>query len=158
MDINPNVVDAHGRSVFTFGGTDCHAQHTYRGYFVSLEWFVGRRSTEPMMVIQDAKAGHNAGAFGICLSSIGAYVDPDTPSNAAPGALKRCMEQLDTLGKASIPMEANLLLDVIQRFASELILMPPTPRDVVRAAQPKALLDVTITHEDSGKTHSELSI
>jgi hypothetical protein len=43
-----------------------------------------------MMVIQDAKAGHNAGAFGICLSSIGAYVDPDTPSNAAPGAFQRC--------------------------------------------------------------------
>lgn len=158
MDINSVIVDSRGRQVFTFGGPEAYATHDYRGYFVSLEWFIGRRSTEPMMVLRDAKQGLNAGAFGICLSSIGAYADPDTPSNAAPGALARCRQQLDCLGKADLPIEANKLLDVILHFAPALILMPPAPRDVVRAAQPKSLLDVTITHEETGKTHSEVSI
>ncbi len=158
MDLNTRIVNAHGRQVFNYGGALCYAEHTYRGYDVVLDWFVGARSTEPCMFIRDEKAGHDHGTLGVCLSSIGAYVDPDTPSNAAPGAFFRCVEQLDCLGKARIPMEANLLLDVIQRYASELILMPPTPRDVVRDAQPAPIIDVHITHEDSGKTHSQVSI
>jgi len=158
MDLNTPLVDRKGRTVFSYGGPNCYAEHNYRGYSVVMDWFVGARSTEPMMIIRDEKAGEDHGALGICLSSIGAYVDPDTPSNAAPGAFFRCVDQLDCLGKMRIPMEANLLLDVIQRYASDLILMPPTPRQVVRDAQPKAILDVTITDEATGKTHSELSI
>jgi len=158
MDLNKTRLNIIGREVYTFAGEDAYETHIYRGYLVSLEWFTGARSTEPIMMIRDAKQGHDHGALGICLSSIGKYVDPDTPSNAAPGAFFACVEALPTLGKAQIPLEAKLLLDVIQHFASALILMPPTPRDVVRAAQPVPILDVQITHEETGKTHSEVSI
>lgn len=158
MDINTPIVDAHGRQVFTFGGPNAYATYIYKGYLVSMEWFVGLRSTEPMMVIRNAKQGHEHGAVGICLSSIGKYADPDTGSNAARGAIKACYEHLDCLGAANLPIEANRLLDVILQYAPALILMPPTPRDVVREAMPDPIIDVTITHEDSGKTHSEVSL
>lgn len=156
MNINSPILNAYGRQVFTAGGPDAHSTHEWGGYWVSLEWFVGRRSTEPMMVIRSAK--HDAGMLGICLSSIGKYADPDTPSNAAPGAVNECMTHLDMLGKNTSYMEACALLNVILHFASALIAMPPTPRDVRLAAKGASILDVEITHEETGKLHSEASI
>lgn len=159
MHLNSPIVDVTGRQIFTAGGSDAYSiTDNYRGYWVSLEWFVGARSTEPVMMIQDAKHGHDAGMIGVCLSSIGAYADPDTPSNAAPGSIFRCAEHLPCLGKDKNAREARLLLDVILHFASALIAMPPTPRQVVLEAKGQALMDVEITHESTGKTHSEVSI
>jgi hypothetical protein len=158
MDINTPIVDAYGRQVFNFGGQNAFETHEYRGYFVSLEWFVGRRSTEPMMILRDAKAGNNAGAFGICLSSIGKYADPDTSSGAAPGALAECWKHLDCLGKPALAIEASLLLDVILHFATKLILMPPTPRAVVREARPDEIIDVELTDETTGRVTNQVSL
>lgn len=158
MNLNGNLVDAQNREVYTAGGSNAWHTTTYRGYTVILEWLVGAQSTEPMLYLRAARSGPNDGAFAICLSSIGAYADPS--GGAAPGALDRARDALSGLGKNVIDMEARALLDVILRFAPDLINMPPAPMLVRRAelATGAPRIDVEIRHESSGKTHSEVAI
>ena len=108
MNINRTFIGPDGHTeIYTFGGANALATYQYRGYVVSLEWFVGQRSTEPMMVIQCARClGTELGAFGICLSSIGKYAD--STGGAAPGALQHCMDALSILGRAKLTVEAHL--------------------------------------------------
>lgn len=150
MDINPALCDTSGRELYQFGGKHATSTHTFRGYHVSLEHFIGRRSSEPMMAIWA-----NDGAFGICLSSIGKYADPS--GGPAKGALEACMEALDALGKAPIALEAKTLLDVILHFTPALIAMPPAPMEA-RQADKTSLLDVELTDERTGQTVQEASI
>ena len=154
MNLNNNLVDPKGREIFSFGGQTAHKTTTFRGYLVSLEWFVGKRSTEPMMVIQSARAGIDAGAFGICLSSIGAYADPS--GGPAAGALEICKGELANLGRAPLDFEARALLDVILQFAPDLILMPPAPMDVRRQESAGPMLEVE--RKANGVTVSNVTI
>lgn len=156
MNINGSILDATGRELFGFGGTTAWRTHSFRGYLVSLEWFVGSRSTEPILMIQDEKAGFDAGALGICLSSIGKYVDER--GSAAPGVMPHIWRALDTMGKPMLDIEARTLLDVIVRFAPDLIKMPPTPVAVRREEVRRPLLEVELKDENTGKTQQEVSI
>lgn len=156
MNLNMPLVDAYNREIWCFGGQDSYATHEFKGYLVTLEWFIGARSTEPMMCIQSARGGIDAGMLGICLSSIGAYADPS--GGQAKGAMTRCMEALATLGKAPLAMEARTLLDVILQFAPKLILMPPTPRDVIQAAQPPSTIEIEVINKDTGKTVAQTEV
>ena len=52
MNINPQIVDAQGREQFHVGGETAFKTTRSRGYCVSLEWFIGNKSTEPMMCIE----------------------------------------------------------------------------------------------------------
>lgn len=156
MNINRTFLAADGHTeIYTFGGVNALATYQYRGYVVSLEWFVGNKSSEPMMVIQCARClGTELGAFGICLSSIGKYADAS--GNAAPGALAACFEALSVLGRAKLTVEAHLLLDVILNFTEALVVMPPTPREVRLTEAAPPILDVK--HLSNGKLMEEASI
>jgi hypothetical protein len=154
MNINQTIVDPQGREIFTFGGPDSFGHTEYRGYLVVFDWFIGRRTTEPMMVIQVARAGYGAGALGICLSSIGAYADPS--GGPAAGALDRCKGELASLGRARLDMEARMLLDVILHFTPALIAMPPAPMSVRVAESSGPLLEVE--RQENGKTVAEVTI
>ena len=156
MNLNQNLLGPTGAELFAFGGDTAWRTTTYRGYTVSLEWFVGAKSTEPIMILQAARAGHDAGAFGICLSSIGKYADQS--GYASPGALEACKAALPTLGKSLIDIEAKALLDVILHFTSELIKMPVAPVAVRKAELGTAMLEVELTNEFTGKTEREVSI
>lgn len=156
MNLNHNLLGPTGAELFAFGGDTAWRTTTYRGYIVSLEWFVGAKSTEPILMLQAARAGHDAGAMGICLSSIGKYADQS--GYAAPGALAACKEALATLGKAPIDLEAKALLDVILHFASELIKMPVAPLAVRKTELGKAMLEVELRDENTGKVQEEVSI
>ena len=156
MQLNNNLVGATGKEIFGFGGETAWRVVIYRGYIASLEWLVGARSTEPILCIQDAKRGHDAGVFGICLSSIGKYADQS--GYASPGALVACWQALPILGKAPLEIEARKVLDVILHFASDLIKMPVAPMAVRKTELGKAMLEVELTDENTGKVQEEVSI
>lgn len=148
MDINPALCDVSGREIYQVGGEESVATYLYKGYHVSLEHFIGRRSTEPMLGIWSSD-----GAFGICLSSIGKYADPS--GGPAEGALQACRDALDTLGKAQLEIEAKALLDVILHFTPALIGMRPRLR---QARDLDSLIEVEISDQATGKTVHEASI
>lgn len=156
MNINRTFLAPDGHTeVYTFGGQNALATYTYKGYVVSLEWFVGNKSTEPMMILQCERClSTELGALGICLSSIGKYADPS--GGAAPTAIAECKEALSILGRAKLDIEAHTLLDVILQFTPALILMPPTPYDVRVAEAAPPILDVQ--HLSNGKLMEEASI
>lgn len=154
MNLNNAIVDTAGREIFAFGGETAWKTFCVHGYLVSLEWFVGRKSSEPMMVIQSARGGHDAGALGICLSSIGNYADPS--GGAAEGAEARCFLELGNLCRAPLALEARLLLDVILQFTPHLIAMPPAPIDVRRRESAGPLLEVE--RRANGRTVQQVTI
>lgn len=156
MNLNTLIVDDAGRDIYQFGGNQAWKTTAFRGYIVILEWFVGRQSTEPMLVVQACSQAGDAGAFGICLSSIGAYADPS--GGPAPGALQLCRDALPMLGKNVLDMEARALLDVVLRFAPDLINMPPAPLAMRREKPNRPLIEVELRDESSGKTQHEVAL
>lgn len=156
MNINRTFLAPDGRTeIYTFGGQNALATYNYKGYVVSLEWFVGNKSTEPMMVIQCERClGTELGAFGICLSSIGKYADPS--GGATREAMGHVKEALSILGRAKLDIEAHTLLDVILQFTPALILMPPVPMSVRMSEAAPPILDVK--HISNGKLVEEASI
>lgn len=133
MDINPTILDADGRDTYFVGGTNSWKQHEFKGYGVSLEWFAGMRSQEPMLAIWPLAAGRNCGAWGICLSSAGKFATPEGKPTLE--AFSEAAEVLrDIFDRVPLGIEVNTLVDVVMRFIGDLILMPPTPKAVMRDA------------------------
>ncbi len=155
MNLNPNVLDVAGRELYSVGGEQSYATYTEGDYIVSLEWFSGRKSSEPMMAIWNARGGFDAGVFGICLSSIGKYADPS--GAPAPTAYAAVAEALPTLGRAMLTIEIHRLLDVILKRTPDLIAMPPAPLSVRRADAGEALWEVE-RKDASGKTVQEAAV
>lgn len=153
MNLNPNIVDMTGRELYSFGGEDSYATYTEGDYIVSLEWFTGQRSSEPMMAIWNARGGFDAGVLGICLSSIGKYADPS--GGPSPTAFAAVAEALPVLGRAPLTIEVNRLLTVILKRTPELIAMPPAPLAVRQKDAGQALWDVT-RQDENGKVVSEV--
>jgi hypothetical protein len=61
------------------------------------------------------------------------------------------------LGKEITPLELHALIDVVMRFVPDLLMMPPAPKALRRAARGEALIDITQV-DNHGKTISEVSI
>jgi hypothetical protein len=147
------LVGPSGRALFGVGGDNAARTHEFRGYCVSLEW--DERDGEPILLMWPATTGREVGVFGICLSSAGKYANPDgTPTREC---FDECAMALPTLGKALLPVELRLLVDVVMRFIPDLLLMPPAPKALRRAARGEALIDIT-QQDNRGKTISEVSI
>jgi len=162
MDINLTIKDAEGREWFNLGGESAWKTETYKGWCVSLEWFVGNRSAEPMMVLWPAASEREGGAWAICLSSIGAYCQFDgsgkvtgTPTAyARQQAAEVLVEQFD---RPALQADVHTLLDVLMHFAPDLIVgVPPAPMEVRRARLQNPLLEVT--RVENGRTMAEVSI
>lgn len=140
MNLNQSyVVSASGAPVFGVGGAGAFATHTMKGYVVSLEW--DETDGEPVMLVWSAMAGRDAGVFGICLSSAGKYADPS--GKPTDEGLYECGMALPLLGRGLTPIELNALVDVVMRFIPELLMMPPAPRALRKAAKGEALVDIT---------------
>jgi hypothetical protein len=162
MDINMSIKDAEGREWYSLGGDTAWKTATYKGWCVSLEWFIGGRSAEPMMVIWPEVAEREGGAWAICLSSIGAYCQFDangkvtgTPTAYAKAeAAAVLVEQFD---RAPLTVDVHGLLDVVMHFAPDLIVgVPPAPMEVRRARLQNPLLEVT--RLENGRKVAEASI
>lgn len=155
MDLNPRIVDVAGREMYTVGGDSSAFTAAYKGYCVSLEWFVGARSTEPMLAIWPAVNERESGVWGICLSSAGKFATPEgTPT---PGAFVEAAEVLrEVFDRPALKVEVAGLVDVLMRYIPDLILMPPTPRQIVLDSRGKPIWEVT--RQENGKTVQEVSI
>ena len=153
MNLNPNVVDTAGRELYSVGGEQSYATYSEGDYIVSLEWFTGKRTSEPIMVIWNARGGVDAGVFGICLSSIGKYADPS--GRPAPTAMAAVAEALPVLGRALLGIEVSRLLDVILKRTPDLIAMPPAPMVLRRADAGTPLLEVE-RRDGNDKTIAEV--
>lgn len=157
MNINTPLVDTLGRDLYSLGGPTSWKTGTYKGYCVSLEWFSGRRTTEPMLAIWPVAGGREAGVWGICLSSVGKYADPS--GKPTPEAFAEARATLvECFDRAPLQVEVNTLVDVVMHYIPDLILMPPMPRDARQAEAGKALLEVELSDENTGKTLSEDTI
>lgn len=156
MDLNPRVIDTAGRELYTVGGENAYRTGTYKGYCYSLEWFVGQRTTEPMLAIWPAISFRESnGVWGICLSSAGKFAGPDgkpTPECHIEAAIAL----RDTFDRVALGVDVRNLVDVVVHLLPDLILMPPTPRKVRLEGKVRALWD--ITRKQNGKTVSEVSI
>lgn len=151
MNLDALILSPTGRPVYRIG-ENSHAQFHSGDYSVSIEWHIEPRSTEPIMVIWPKHGGRDAGAFGICLSSIGKYADPS--GKPTREAFLECWRALPTLGRAQIDIEVFRLLDVILRHTPDLIRCPPAPPAVRQAEAGEALLEIT-AKDEHGKTIDE---
>lgn len=158
MDINGTILDMEGRETYYVGGTNAWKTATYRGYNVSLEWFAGRRSTEPMLAIWPDSAGRDAGVWGICLSSAGKYLTTD--GSATPECHAEAAQVLaQVFDRVPLGIEVRALVDVVVRWLPDVILMPPTPRAVrLDAAMAAGGPLLEVTRQENGKTVEEVQL
>lgn len=161
MDINPSLVDATGREVYLVGGNQSWKQATFRGYNVSLEWFIGKRSFEPMMVIWPVRGERNTGCWGICLSSVPAYCefnanDQATGTPTPYARIEAATVVHEMFDRAPIDAEVNNLLDVVMRFAPDLITQVPPPPAELLVSGRKPILEVV--RKENGRAVAEVSL
>ena len=155
MDLNPRVIDTAGRELYTVGGENAHSTGTFKGYCWSLEWFVGARSSEPMLAIWPAMQWRESGVWAICLSSAGKFAGPD--GKPTPECHVEAATVLrEVFDRVPLGVDVRNLVDVVLHKLPDLILMPPTPRKVRLDAKVRALWDVAL--KQHGKTVSEVSI
>lgn len=162
MDINGSIVDPQGRETFFVGGPTAWKQTTYKGYCVSLEWFQGNRSQEPMLAIWPLVAERESGVWGICLSSVGKFCEFDgngrpTGTPTAEAMKEACIVLVEVFERPALMADVKSLLDVLMRFIPDLIVdVPPAPRDVVLGGGRQSLLEVQ--RLENGKAVAEVTL
>lgn len=160
MDLNPRIVDDLGRERYTFGGPSAEATGVHRGWCWSREWFIGARSTEPILAIWPMGIGLQpdaSGVWGICLSSAGKYLT----EQGGPTAECRSMaiRALRTMfDRPALDVDVRNLMDVVVRHLPDVILMPPAPLELRQEAAGQPLLEVELKDENTGKVQREVSI
>lgn len=155
MNLNQSIlVSPAGRPMFGVGGESAMSTHEYKGYTVSLEW--DETDGEPLMLIWSSFTGRELGVFGICLSSAGKYADPS--GKPTRECFIECWKSLPTLGRNQIDMECFTLIDVVIRFIPDLVMMPPAPRAMRKAAKgSQKHMEVTVKdHQDRVVSEREL--
>ncbi len=151
MNTQNPLLDAQGRQIFHVGGEKAWRIHDAGDYFVSMEWVDGA----PAMIIVSKRRPDFA--FAICLSSIGKYATPEGRPN--PEGVGELALALPDFGRALERTELHHLVDIVMRYTSELILMPPVPIEVLRADRPaQKLWEVTEKDAHTGQTISEATI
>lgn len=155
MNINTDIVDPQGRELWGAGGQQALKTETYKGYTISLEWFVGSRSTEPMLCIWPTIGGRDSGVWGICLSSAGKFSTPD--NQPTPECFIEATEVIsDIFDRIPLKVEVHNLVDVVMKYIDDLVMMPPTPRAVQLDALGRPVVEVT--RKENGKVVQEVSL
>lgn len=148
MDLNSTLLDARGRETWTVGGATAWLQDTYRGYCVSLEWFQGRRSVEPMLAIWPLAAERESGVWCICLSSVGKFCHMDANDRATGTPTQEAMREaaevlVHVFERPALTVDVFALLDVLMKYIPKLITdVPPAPREVLIGSGREAILEV----------------
>jgi hypothetical protein len=166
MKISP-IVSPDGRALFTAGGKHSFATHEMNGFVVSLEWVGHGKKAQACMVIWPNSLmtvrGEAAGMWAITRRCIGEFVGFNANDKCTGDASVHCwreaMEALPILGKDRQDKEAlKKLVDVVVRFAPDLVMMPSTPRSVIKETAIPAMWEVTQTNKSSGRVMSEVAV
>ena len=164
------VLDPNGNAVYSAGGRHAWKTMEYRGYTVSLEWVISntRRRAAPCMVIWSSEnifipSSGEKGMWAIGRRAITSFVAFNSDGRCTGGAsvhcMRECHEALPILGKDRNDKQAFMaLVDTVVKFASDLVLMPPTPAWLQAKDQAKPMWDVTATNKATGKTLSESEV
>lgn len=163
MKLSP-ILTPDGRPTFSMGGAQSYKTSTHRGFVVSLEWVGnGTKSAACMIIWPESNvfvAGNGSGAWCISRRAITEFVGFDAQGKCTGGASEHCTrearEALPILGKDINDKQALLaLVDVVVKFAPELVHMPATPKVVKEQLDNPAMWTVAATNKASGKTIHE---
>lgn len=163
MKLSP-ILTPDGRPIFSMGGQHAYKTHTHKGFVVSLEWVGEGKKSAPCMVIWPASnvfvAGEGLGAWCISRRAIAEFVGFTAQGKCTGGPSVHCFrearEALPILGKDINDKQAlQALVDVVVRYAPDLVLMPPTPRSVKEQLDNAPMWEVKATIKETGKVMHE---
>lgn len=168
MEVSATISPVTGQRVYLFGGRHSWRQHTHKGFVVSLEWvrkLHHRRNPPKVMCIWadvaiDAADSGDRGTWVINANDIVNFVQFNAAGKCTGSvsryAIAEAAEALPILGKDRNDRQALLaLLDVIVKFAPDLVMMPKAPRDIIKSLSGEAIFDMATKDKNSGKTIAE---
>lgn len=164
MKMSP-ILTPDGQQVFSAGGDSAYKTFEYRGFVVSLEWVGNHRRSQKCMVIWPAtnvlstNVSSNGmwviGSRAIC-EFVGFNGNGKATGGASEHCRRECKEALPILGKDRNDIYAHTaLVDVVVKFAPELVMMPAVPPSVRAQHRGKAMWDVVASNKSTGKIVKE---
>lgn len=167
MQLSP-VLNPHGLPVWSAGGEQAWRTFEHRGFVVSLEWVGNHRGTRKCMVIWPVSniltaKGTGDGMWVISERAITQFVGFTRDDKCTGSASEHCQREaqaaLPLLGKDRNDRHALVaLIDVVVKFAPDLVAMPPAPLRVRKKLRGEAMWEVLATNKSSGKTLSEAEV
>ena len=167
MQLSP-IQSPEGLPMWSAGGQHAWRTFEHRGYVVSLEWVGNHRQARKCMVIWPATNVFTGGATseGMWVISeraitefVGFTRDDKCTGSASEHCERECRQALPLLGKDINDRHAlTALIDVVIRYAPDLVGMPPAPLALRKEMRGKAMWDVVATNKASGKTLREASV
>lgn len=165
MEMSPLVAPT-GEPVFTAGGRHAWKVAEYRGYVASLEWARRRRKMLAMLVIWPASNvftrpdAPTPGMWAISRNVITEFVGFDKDGKCTGSASQHCfreaLEAMSLLGKDRNDKQAFLaLVDVVVKFAPELVGMPVAPAWVKEETKGLAMWEVAAKNKATDKIITE---
>lgn len=142
MHLSP-IESSDGRKMWSVGGTKAWKTFEYKGFHVSLEWAGRVGKAQAVMCIWPATnvfvpGSSEAGVWVIGRRAITDFVGFNANDKCTGGPSEHCWREaqqaLPILGKDINDREAlKALVDVVVKFAPELVLVPATPRELRKA-------------------------
>lgn len=167
MELSP-VISPQGLPVWNMGGRQSWKTFEHRGFCVSLEWVGQNRKAVPSMCIWPATNVFNprafdGGAWVIGRRAITEFVGFNRDEKCTGGPSEHCFREaqqaLPILGKDINDRHAlHALVDVVVRFAPDLVMMPATPKRVRDELAGQAMWEVTATNKSTGKVLAEATL
>lgn len=163
MKLSP-IQTPDGRPIFSMGGAQAYKTASHRGFVASLEWVGNGSRTAACLVIWPETnvfvAGEGAGAWCISRRAISEFVGFNAQGKCTGGPSEHCFrearEALPVMGKDINDKQAlSALVDVVVKFAPELVLMPATPKIVKEQLATEPMWTVEAKNKASGKTIHE---
>jgi hypothetical protein len=152
------IYGTSGRPLMAIGGEHSWKQFRRGSVVLSLQW-AGKSSEdiEPAMVMFPNVSNSRGGVFVLCLSSLYKYVEKTGYATT----------ELKTKGWKAIATQLDLdptsrstcgdICSLIEDAAPELVWMPPTPKEVTKAAEPEKVGELVIS-EKGGKVLHEAEV
>lgn len=166
MKISP-LLSPDGRPMWSAGGRHAWKVHEHKGYICSLEWVGEGKKAQPCMVIWPATnvfvAGEGLGMWVISRRAITEFVGFDKEGKCTGSASEHCQrearESLPILGKDRNDKHAlHALIDVVVRFAPDLVHMPVIPKQVAQDLESETMWDVKAYDKSTGKVTDERAV
>jgi hypothetical protein len=128
----------------------------------SLEWVGDGKRAQPCMVIWAANSVFG-GMWCIGRRALTEFVGFDSNGKCTGSASEHCVREalasMPILGKDPNDKQALMaLVDVVVRFAPDLVHMPVVPPEVRRELDNEAMFDVTLTNKNTGKVMVEKAV
>jgi len=166
MKLSP-IETPDGRPIFSMGGQQSYKTDNHKGFVASLEWVgLGKKSAACLVIWPETNvfvAGEGAGAWCIGRRAITEFVGFNSDGKCTGGPSEYCFrearEALPILGKDINDKQAlAALVDVVVKFAPELVLMPATPKSVKNQLDTDPMWEVKASIKETGKVINEAMI